>query len=372
MRGSGSRARRATTPAATGTSGAMPARAAGRRTTGNPIFGGRAWTWDPATRQYYHHLFVPEQPDLNWRNPEVRAALWEAARFWLDRGVDGFRLDVFNAWYEHPDLPDNPLWPGLRPFGRRRFLNEIDQPEMHGALAELRSLLDAYPDRASVGEPLLADLRARSLVLRRPGPAHGVQLRVQPLPVERSGIRRGDRAGTAGAARGRLAVLGAGQPRPEAPGLPPRRTPPRRGGPRGCRAAAHAARHTVHLLRRGTGPARRAPAARPDPGPAWSPLLAPLQGTRRVPGSAAVERRTERRVHDGNARGSRSRPASARATSRCSAAIHGRCGRSTATCSRCAAPRPHFAAAASKTSERLHREAWHTCGATRAGRRWWR
>ncbi len=119
-------------------------------------FGGRAWTWDPPTRQYYHHLFVPEQPDLNWRNPEVRAALWEAARFWLDRGVDGFRLDVFNAWYEHPDMPDNPVWPGLRPFGRRRFLNEIDQPEMHETLAELRSILDAYPDRASVGEPLLA------------------------------------------------------------------------------------------------------------------------------------------------------------------------------------------------------------------------
>jgi alpha-glucosidase len=121
------------------------------------VFGGRAWTWDPATRQYYHHLFAREQPDLNWRNPEVRNALWEAARFWLDRGVDGFRLDVFNAWYEHPDLPDNPLWPGLRPFGRRRFLHEIDQPEMHQALADLRALLDEYPGRAAVGEPLLAD-----------------------------------------------------------------------------------------------------------------------------------------------------------------------------------------------------------------------
>ena len=99
---------------------------------------------------------MPQQPDLNWRNPEVRAALWDAARFWLDRGVDGFRLDVFNAWYAHPDLPDNPLWPGLRPFGHRRFLNEIDQPEMHGTLAEFRSILDAYHDRASVGEPLLA------------------------------------------------------------------------------------------------------------------------------------------------------------------------------------------------------------------------
>ncbi|MCX7029572.1 MAG: alpha-amylase family glycosyl hydrolase, partial [Spirochaetes bacterium] len=95
------------------------------------VFGGRAWTRDPATRQYYHHLFAREQPDLNRRNPGVRAALRDAARFWLDRGVDGFRLDVFNAWFEHPGCPNNPLWPGLRPFGRQRFLNEIDQPEMH-------------------------------------------------------------------------------------------------------------------------------------------------------------------------------------------------------------------------------------------------
>jgi alpha-glucosidase len=132
------------------------ARAGGRPPNNwKSMFGGRAWTWDPTTRQYYHHLFAREQPDLNWRNPGVRTALREATRFWLDRGVDGFRLDVFNAWFEHPDLPDNPLWPGLHPFGRRRFLYEIDQPEMHGALADFRSLLDRYPDRASVGEPLL-------------------------------------------------------------------------------------------------------------------------------------------------------------------------------------------------------------------------
>ena len=89
-----SRARRATTQSATGTSGAIPRRTADRPTTGSANFGGRAWEWDEATGQYYYHAFLKEQPDLNWRNPEVREAMLDVLRFWLDRGVDGFRVDV--------------------------------------------------------------------------------------------------------------------------------------------------------------------------------------------------------------------------------------------------------------------------------------
>jgi alpha-glucosidase len=80
----------------------------------------------------------------------------EAFRFWLERGVDGFRLDVFNAYFKHADLPDNPLKFGLRGFDRQRHLYDIDQPEMAPLLQELRQLLDAYPERYAVGETYMA------------------------------------------------------------------------------------------------------------------------------------------------------------------------------------------------------------------------
>jgi len=121
------------------------------------VFGGRAWTWEEQTRQFYHHLFLPDQPDLNWRNPEVRRALMDVVRFWLDRGVQGFRLDVFNAWYEHPQYPDNPPKLGLRAYDRQAHIYDMDQPEMFESLAELRTLLDSYPESLAVGELLGRD-----------------------------------------------------------------------------------------------------------------------------------------------------------------------------------------------------------------------
>lgn len=121
-------------------------------------FGGKAWEYDPLTGQYYLHLFTKEQPDVNWRNPEVRKAQLEAFRFWMERGVDGFRLDVFNAYFKHPDFPDNPPKFGLRGFDRQRHIYDVDQPEMMPLLNELRALLDidTYPERYAVGETYLA------------------------------------------------------------------------------------------------------------------------------------------------------------------------------------------------------------------------
>lgn len=119
-------------------------------------FGGQAWEYDPATGQYYLHLFTREQPDLNWRNPDVRRAMLDVFRFWMERGADGFRLDVFNAYFKHPDLPDNPPKFGLRGFDRQRHLHEMDQPEMMPFLNEMRLLLDSYPERYAVGETYLA------------------------------------------------------------------------------------------------------------------------------------------------------------------------------------------------------------------------
>ena len=107
------------------------------------IFGGKGWEWDENTQQYYFHMFYKEQPDLNWRNPEVRKAILDVWRFWLDRGVDGFRLDVFNAYFKSPGFEDNTnkLF-GKSPFFRQNHINDMDQPEMIPLLAEFREILD--------------------------------------------------------------------------------------------------------------------------------------------------------------------------------------------------------------------------------------
>lgn len=118
-----------------------------------------AWTFDPATAQYYLHLFLAAQPDLDWRNPAVIAAMHNVLRFWLDRGVDGFRVDVVHALGKDPALPDEP--PHLAGIPHA-VLN--DEPSTHPILRELRRLVDAYPgDRMLVGEVwlLLARTHAR-------------------------------------------------------------------------------------------------------------------------------------------------------------------------------------------------------------------
>jgi alpha-glucosidase len=109
---------------------------------------GSAWTLDATTGQYYLHLFLPQQPDLNWRNPEVVEAMHDTLRFWLDRGVDGFRMDVIMSIVKRPGLPnvDDPI---------QAMLDEsrYDAPAVHERLRAIRQLIDSYPgDRTSVGE----------------------------------------------------------------------------------------------------------------------------------------------------------------------------------------------------------------------------
>ncbi|OGN73981.1 MAG: hypothetical protein A2X24_04595 [Chloroflexi bacterium GWB2_54_36] len=119
------------------------------------IFGTPGWEWDAKRDQYYYHMFYPQQPDLNWRNPQVRQACLDVVRFWLDRGVDGFRLDVFSNFFKHPDLPDNPPAVGLRAFDRQKHIYDSNQPDMIPLLRELRELLDSYPERYAVGETFM-------------------------------------------------------------------------------------------------------------------------------------------------------------------------------------------------------------------------
>jgi alpha-glucosidase len=122
-------------------------------------FGGSAWTFDEATGQYYYHAFLKEQPDLNWRNADVRAAMFDALRFWLDRGVDGFRVDAIHHLIEAEHLRDNPLNPdwreGQSPARRLARLYSLDQAETHEAIAEMRALTDTYRDRVLIGEASL-------------------------------------------------------------------------------------------------------------------------------------------------------------------------------------------------------------------------
>ena len=119
-------------------------------------FGGSGWEWDEATGQFYYHAFLKEQPDLNWRNPEVRQAMFDVLRFWLDRGVDGFRVDVIWHLIKDAQFRDNPPNPGFHPDmpGIERYLQlySADQPEVHDVVAEMRQVIDAYPDRVLIGE----------------------------------------------------------------------------------------------------------------------------------------------------------------------------------------------------------------------------
>ncbi len=122
-------------------------------------FGGPGWEYDKNLNQYYFHMFYPEQPDLNWRNPKVQQAVLDIFKYWLDRGVDGFRLDVFNTYFKHPQFADNPKKPGyhIRPFDRFNHINDNSQPEMFPFLQQIRKLLDAYPARYVVGETFLSE-----------------------------------------------------------------------------------------------------------------------------------------------------------------------------------------------------------------------
>ena len=118
-------------------------------------FGGGMWAWDSRRRQYYLHNFLASQPDLNLHNPEVQDAILDVARFWLDRGVDGFRLDVANCYTHDRQLRDNPpsgVKNAVRPYFMQRHLYDRDRPETFAFAARLRALTDARPGRFLLSE----------------------------------------------------------------------------------------------------------------------------------------------------------------------------------------------------------------------------
>jgi alpha-glucosidase len=137
------------------------------------VFGGSAWQWEPLRKQYYYHQFLKEQPDLNWRNPEVKAEILRIMKFWLDKGVDGFRLDVANGYVKDAEFRDNPevgflmsinewragfydnpktFLPFKTAWQRQSHIYDRDQAETQEIHRAFRRLLDLYPERCMVGE----------------------------------------------------------------------------------------------------------------------------------------------------------------------------------------------------------------------------
>ncbi len=119
-------------------------------------FGGTAWEWDEATGQYYYHSFLKEQPDLNWRNAAVKQAMYNVLRFWLDRRVDGFRVDVLWLLIKDDEFRENPVNPGWE---RGESLHNrllprytCNRPEVHAIVQEMRGVMDEYADRVLIGE----------------------------------------------------------------------------------------------------------------------------------------------------------------------------------------------------------------------------
>jgi len=122
-------------------------------------FGGSAWKFDPTTNQYYYHDFYAEQPDLNWRNPAVKDAMFDVTRWWYKRGVDGFRLDAVDTLFEDPDLKDNPILPGTSDHGDPNMdnVNNTKLPEVHDVLRDLRKVADEH-SAVLIGETWTKDI----------------------------------------------------------------------------------------------------------------------------------------------------------------------------------------------------------------------
>ena len=127
-------------------------------------FGGSAWTFDSTTKQWYYHKFLAAQPDLNWRNPAVEKAMFDACRFWLNKGVAGFRLDAIPELFEDPELRNEKILPGTNEVGNpNEEQNRTENlPEVHVVMRALRKMVDSYPgDRVLIGETYLDNIQSQ-------------------------------------------------------------------------------------------------------------------------------------------------------------------------------------------------------------------
>ncbi|HEY0796900.1 MAG TPA: alpha-glucosidase [Acidisarcina sp.] len=126
------------------------------------VFGHSAWEWMPSRKQFYYHEFYKQQPDLNWRNPAVEKAMFDTVRFWLDRGVAGFRFDAIPTLFEDPTLQDETVLEGTNAYGDPRLDTRLTEnlPEVHDVMRRLRIMVDKYPgDRVLIGETYLPNVQ---------------------------------------------------------------------------------------------------------------------------------------------------------------------------------------------------------------------
>ena len=124
-------------------------------------FGHSAWEWDAGTKQFYYHRFYVQQPDLNWRNPAVEKAMFDVLRFWLDKGVAGFRLDAIPSLFEDPQMRDEPVTGGVNAYGDPNLssIYTDNLPEVHGVMERMRKVVAGYPgDRVLIGETYLPNV----------------------------------------------------------------------------------------------------------------------------------------------------------------------------------------------------------------------
>ena len=177
---------------------------AGLGPTGEPLppnnwvswFGGPAWTYDPRRGQFYHHTFLAEQPELDWRAPGVEAAQFEMVQGWLDRGVDGFRLDTFNIFLKHPAMLANPTRRGTSAWTRQVHRYDIDQPDQPALIARFRAIVDRFPGRMSVGEMFVGTTEGAAALTTDRHLVFDWELLTRPWRADafRAAIRRRERA----------------------------------------------------------------------------------------------------------------------------------------------------------------------------------
>ncbi len=181
------------------------------------LFGGPAWEWGAERPQFYYHFFYKQQPDLNWRNPEVRKAMYGVMRFWMDKGVSGFRLDALETLFEDPKLTDDPVLPGTNAFGdpNVQHVHTTDLPEMHDVFREMRQVTNHCPGGVLVGEVYYPTTKQMEQIY-----GHGDEINLPMatqvgLPDERSAAKLWGQTGCRDgpAVRGHTAP-GVRQPRP--------------------------------------------------------------------------------------------------------------------------------------------------------------